>query len=124
MTEALIAAVNQQLSEAFSRSDAAGGAALYAEHAQLMPPNAPLLEGREAIGAFVQSLMDSGVASLQLATAELDIFGSMAVEVGRYESHDSNGDQVDVGKYVVIWRLVNGKWCLYRHIFNSDLPAH
>ena len=32
MAEALIAAVNQQFMEAISRSDAAGVAALYAEH--------------------------------------------------------------------------------------------
>jgi len=123
MAEALIAAVNQQFMEAISRSDAAGAAALYAEHGQLMPPNSELLEGHEAIRGYFESAIESGLGSVQLETSELDIYGSMAVEVGRYQLHEKNDNQIDVGKYIVIWQFVNGKWCLYRDIFNSDLPT-
>jgi len=115
--------VNQQFMEAISRSDAAGVAVLYAEHGQLMPPNSEVLKGRQAIGEYFESAIDSGLGSVQLETSELDIYGSMAVEIGRYQFHEKNDKQIDVGKYIVIWQFVNGKWCLFRDIFNSDLPT-
>jgi len=29
---------------------------------------------------------------------------------------------LDKGKYIVIWKKVDGEWKYYRDIFNSDLP--
>ena len=29
----------------------------------------------------------------------------------------------DTGKYVVVWRKIDGKWKAAADIFNSDLPA-
>ena len=122
MAQEEINAVIRDFVTAFSNSDAAGVAKLYCEHAQLIPPNSPPLQGHDAIQSFVQSAMDAGIAEVELETKELDIYGSVANEVGSYIFKDKDGAQKDAGSYVVIWQFVNGKWCLYRDILSSDIP--
>jgi hypothetical protein len=31
------------------------------------------------------------------------------------------GDLIDRGKYIVIWKLIQGEWKLHRDIWNSSL---
>ena len=40
-----------------------------------------------------------------------------------YELYDAENKMIDKGKYVVVWKPVNGEWKLFRDIFNSDMPA-
>lgn len=47
-----IAAGNTRFRETFGRGDAAGVAALYTTGGQLLPPNSPVIAGRDAIQAF------------------------------------------------------------------------
>ena len=34
-----------------------------------------------------------------------------------------DGELADRGKFIEIWRLVDGEWKITNDIFNSDLPA-
>jgi ketosteroid isomerase-like protein len=51
--------------------------------------------------------------------------GDMALDRGTYRlSVAPDGTkQVDTGKYVVVWRKVDGQWKAAADIINSDLPA-
>src|SRR6266568_7791407 len=53
-----IEAVNQAYGKAVANRDTAGVAALYASDAVLLPPNAPIANGRQAIAAVVQAYFD------------------------------------------------------------------
>jgi ketosteroid isomerase-like protein len=87
-----------------------------------MPEGSDAIKGRAAIQKFMQGVIDSGVASVSLTTLEKFGSGSTATEVGVYEMHDKAGKAVDHGKYLVLWRKVNGAWQLHRDIFNSSVP--
>jgi uncharacterized protein (TIGR02246 family) len=117
-----IAAANDEFMAAFGRGDAAGVAALYTEGAQLLPPNADVMAGQEAIQAFWQGAMGMGIQSAQLEIVEVEGHGDTAIEVSRY-TLGAGGQVLDRGKYIVVWKREGGQWKLHRDIFNSSMPA-
>jgi ketosteroid isomerase-like protein len=116
-------AANAKFTSLFSRGDAAAMAAAYTEGGQVLPPNSDVVTGNQAIQAFWQGLMDTGVKGVQLETVEAEGEGPTAYEVGRFTLSDASGEMIDTGKYVVIWKQQGGQWKLHRDIFNSSRPA-
>ena len=120
---AAIAAPIEQFMAAFSRGDAAGAAAVYTADAQVLPPNSDVITGQQAIQTFWQRAMDMGVKAVKLATVEVVGDGHTAYEVGQFTLQGAEGQVLDAGKYVVIWRQEAGQWKLHRDIWNSSRPA-
>src|SRR5919201_4630324 len=58
--------------------------AFYATDAVLMPPNHPIVEGRAAIQAFLQGLIDSGFNSIKLETTTIASADELAYGRGHY----------------------------------------
>ncbi len=116
-----IEAVNAQFMAALSQGDAAAMAGLYTEDAQQMPPNGEIVSGREALQTGFQALID-GKYEILLETTEVEGHGDTAHEIGKY-TMAIDGETVDEGKYIVIWKNVDGQWKLHRDIFNSNNPA-
>ena len=114
-----IEAANQAFMAAFAAHDAAALAGFYTEEGKLLPPNAPIMEGRAAIQAFWQAVMDMGIATAQLDILEVDALGNTAVEVSYFTLFLADGTVADQGKYIVEWKRVKGQWYLHRDIFNS-----
>jgi uncharacterized protein (TIGR02246 family) len=120
---AAIEAADKEFMAAFERGDAAGLAALYTEDGQLLPPNLDFMIGRDAIQAFWQGAMDMGITSAKIDIVEVEGHGDTAIEVSKYGLYGAGGQQLDKGKFIVIWKQVGGRWKLYRDIFNSSMPA-
>jgi ketosteroid isomerase-like protein len=118
-----IAAANEVFMQVFGRGDAAGLAALYTEDGQLLPPNAGFMTGKEAIQAFWQGAMDMGIKGAKLEIGEVEDHGETAIEVSKFTLSGEEGQVLDEGKYIVIWKRVGGQWKLHRDIFNSSKPA-
>jgi len=61
-----------------------------------------------------------------LTTVEVMAMGDMVCEIGEADVtfHPEGMDAFkDKGKYLVIWKNVDGAWKLYVDIYNSSLPA-
>ena len=43
--------------------------------------------------------------------------------MSRYELQDGDGQALDAGKFIVVWKREAGQWKLHRDIFNSSMPA-
>lgn len=121
VTEA-IATADQAFMAAFAAGDAARVAALYTTDGQLAPPNSDIVAGRDGIGGFWQAVMEMGLKSVKLETSELDEYGDTAIEQGRYQLADPEGNVADHGKYLVIWKRDGGDWKLHRDIWNTSVP--
>ena len=118
-----IEAANGKFMDAVSKGDAAGLAGLYTDDGMLMPPNADFMKGGEAIQGFFQTLIDMGIQEITLESSEVEGYGDTAIEVGMFTLKTAEGQVVDKGKYIVIWKKVGGEWKLHRDIFNSSMPA-
>ncbi len=115
--------VNQRLAEAVQKGDAAAAAALYTEDGKFLAPNADFFSGRDAIEGFFQAAIDGGIKGLNLSTLELEIQGDTAHEVGTYELVADGGVVADSGKFIVIWKRVDGTWRIHRDMINTSRPA-
>ena len=110
----------QKFVEAFTKGDAPGIAAMYAEGAKVMPPQSPLVQGRRPIQDLWQGLIDTG-AKISLSTTDVESRGDLAFEVGTYKLTFTDG-KVDTGKFIVVWKRQKDRWKLFADIWNSDLP--
>jgi len=120
-----IKAVSEQVINANNQGDAAATAAYYTEEAKRLPPNSPMIVGRENIQASIQAALDAGAGNLHITMIELSVSGDMAHEVGKYTLtiQPEEGEAIsDSGKYVTIWKRVNGSWKIDVLIFNSSIP--
>ena len=118
-----IVAADETFINTFNRGDAAGIAALYTENGQFLPPNSDFVTGRQAIQATFQGLMDMGIKAVKIETLEVEGYGDTASEVGRYTLEGEDGQVLDQGKFIVIWKQEAGQWKLHRDIINSSMPA-
>lgn len=116
-----IAAAAEKFLAALNSGDAAGVAMMYAEEGKIMPPNSEIFTGREAIQAFWKVPIDMG-AKAALKIVETEKHDDTAIDIGLYEISDANGQVLDKGKYVTIWKKVEGEWKMHRDIWNSNLP--
>lgn len=119
--EAILAA-EKRFVVAYNRGDAPALTAMYTRDGQIMPPNMELVAGQQALEALFQSFWAAGDTVIKLETVEAEGSGNIAYEVGRYLLSGKTGQVSDQGKYIVVWKKVDGQWKLYRDIFNSNMP--
>ena len=100
----------------------------YTADAAFMPPNLPPAHGQNAIrGAWTGFLGQFSSTDVTLTMDDVQQSGDLAVETGHYMAHlvpkGTTTSVTDSGKYVVVWKKIDGRWKIYRDIFNSDLPV-
>jgi ketosteroid isomerase-like protein len=64
-----------------------------------------------------------GIASAKIEIVEVEGHGDTAIEVSTFTLHAQGGEELDAGKFIVIWKRVGGEWKLHRDIYNSSVPA-
>ena len=92
----------------------------YVDNSVLMPPNKPLLRGRDALKAYYGAEVARG-GQLTMESEEVQGHGPLAYEAGIYSISYDNGGR-DRGKYLRVLRLMNGTWRTEKTIWSSDLP--
>jgi uncharacterized protein (TIGR02246 family) len=118
-----IKTVIQQLTEAFNAKDAGKAAALYTPEAVVMPPNKTLMRGRNFVEQYYTSRFGEGATDLELRPNEIKGSGTLAVAMGDYRlvlAPPSGPQRRDRGKFVWIFRELNGMWMIDGIIFSSD----
>jgi ketosteroid isomerase-like protein len=105
----------------FALNDTEGVAACYTEDAQMLVAHMKPIQGRAAIEAVLKFTGGQG-HTLEFQTAELDVHGTTAVELGRYIRRQSDGTTADHGKYIVVWKRIGEEWRIHRDMFNTNQP--
>lgn len=114
---------NRLWEQALARGDSAAMVVLYHSHALIYPPNQTMMNSRSDMGRMTAALPGMGIKNAKLTTTEVLGSNDLVVETGTYEMSDGT-KAVDRGKYIVVWKQENGRWRIYRDIWNSDMtPA-
>jgi ketosteroid isomerase-like protein len=97
---------------AAARKDYLGVAGFFTEDAKVLPPGAPIVSGRKAIGEFWRAALER--SDLAFKTTELEVAGDTAYEIGETDTGQAKA------KYLVVWlRCPDGRWRLHRDIWNN-----
>ncbi|KEO55385.1 YybH family protein [Thioclava pacifica] len=101
----------------------AAAQAIFTEDAVLLPPDGPMLTGRDAITAFWQPILDSPAHSLELELLHLDLLGDTAIETGTWAVSvpgDDGKDKQIGGKTLVVWKKgADGQWRMAQDMWNN-----
>ncbi|MBL4905453.1 MAG: hypothetical protein JKZ00_05490 [Flavobacteriaceae bacterium] len=117
-----IEAANMQFMTFYAANDSISLANLYTLDAKFMGDGAPSVTGRKNIQSNLSATMKSGVTSINLKT--IDVWGGENLITEEGEASLFVGEtEVYNGKYIVLWKKVDGEWKLFRDIFNSNSPA-
>jgi len=108
--------------ERYAANDAAGVAALYTEDAQLLPPDMEIVSGRAAIQEFVAKTNPPGGPAFEIATVETLVFGNYAHRQGSFKVKGPNGEALEAGKFIELWKKVDGQWLIYRDMWSANAP--
>jgi uncharacterized protein (TIGR02246 family) len=102
---------------AFKAGDASAIASLYADDALIHPANESPVRGRENLEAYF-AVSNGGPIDETLETVEIVISnaGDMAYEVGQ------TMNAAGAGKYLTIFRKINGKWVIAADTWSHDTP--
>jgi uncharacterized protein (TIGR02246 family) len=115
---------NHHFCAAAARGDAHAMASVYEPDAELLPPNAEAIRGREAIERFWQGGLEMGVRVVEFKMLRFEKADGLAYEVGRFTLSIDGDDglpTLDRGKYVVVLRRQpDGSWLRAVEIFNSN----
>jgi ketosteroid isomerase-like protein len=95
---------------------------LYADSSVFMPPNAPLLRGRDPLRSFYGDMIKRGATDFRLEPEEISGHGPIAYESGTYSVTYAGGGSRDRGKYLRVLRNMAGTWRAEKMIWSSDLP--
>jgi ketosteroid isomerase-like protein/mannose-6-phosphate isomerase-like protein (cupin superfamily) len=114
---------NADFGRAFAKADAKAVSEMYTASAKLFSPNAQIVEGRPAIEGFWKTVMESGITNVNLKTTEVESFGDTVVETGAATLYTKGDVIVDHGKYLVVWKRIEGAWKLHWDCWNSNDPA-
>ena len=128
VTEA-IAAKDQAFADALVAGDVATVASHYTNDAILLPPGGPRVEGATAIQETFASWIEVGgpPASMTLTSDDVTLTaaGDYAHAIGTWTMSGpapDGSEWSDNGKFVAVWKNVDGDWKMAADIWNSDNP--
>lgn len=118
-----IAKENKTFTDAFNKGDSIGAVMTYATDAKFMPPNQKAVSGRKNIQTTIAGFIKAGEMSLSINPVEVWGDEMMLTVEEEWFMTDKDGKEIDRGKALELWKMEDGKWKLFRDIFNSDLPC-
>jgi ketosteroid isomerase-like protein len=93
-----------------------------------LPPNAPAAQGKDAVRKEWETLfaLKDFTVKWNPTVVQVAESGELGYTSGTYSLTytDAKGGKVeDRGKYLEVWKKVDGKWKCYQDMYSSDLPA-
>lgn len=94
-------------------------AQLLDENVQLLPPNAPVIEGHGAAKAFYRELLEASAGTTKWDVRDVVVFTGYTYRQGIYETELPNGGST-YGKFIHLWKNHPSGWKLYRAMWSSS----
>ena len=116
----------QDLRTAFNAKDAAKAAALYSTTGVVMPPNKPIMRGRQFVEQYYKDRFAEGASDLELTVGDISGQGNLAYAAGDFRLNlvsDGKPARRDRGKFLWVFRETNNQWFIEYVIFSSDFAT-
>ena len=100
-----------------------------AEDAVLIPPNGPIIEGKEVFEALIKDMKktewDLGKPGRGVKTLEISASGDLAYDIGKYDivNKTPEGPIRSKGYFVTLYKKIEGQWKFMGQIWNNIEPT-
>ncbi|SHH30213.1 YybH family protein [Winogradskyella jejuensis] len=109
-------------SRAYMDGDIDGLVNMYTEDGKIFPNNLNILSGKTELKKYWNLPEDTKILHHKVTPSEVKIENDTAYDYGYYEGKTLTKDKKEVqwqGKYIIIWKKVNGDWKIYLDIWNN-----
>lgn len=116
----------EELRVAFNAKDPAKAAALYSTTGVVMPPNKPIMRGRQFVEQYYKDRFSEGASDLEIKAGDVSGQGTLAYASGDYRLNlvaDGKPSRRDRGKFLWVFRENNNQWMIEYVIFSSDFST-
>ena len=101
---------------------------LWTDDVIAMPPNEPMVAGKEAVRAWHQNLFDKYLLKQPMSPDEVEISGDWAlvrISASRTITPKAGGESTEdtLKAFSIFKRAADGTWKLHRCMWNSPLPG-
>jgi len=96
----------------------------YSQDGKIFPTGADIIEGHMAIKNRWTLAKGTKILSHKITPIEISVVDNIAYDYGYYQGTSSKNEVIDSwkGKYVIIWKKVEGDWKIYLDIWNRVDP--
>lgn len=114
--------IENQWADALNKKDIDALMALYADDAASLQDGAPTLRGKAAIQAQQEKDFAAPPKYASISFQTQDVYGTPdeVTEVGTSSMKDAAGKETGTGKYMAVFRKIDGRYKCIREIYNSD----
>lgn len=114
--------MNKTYGKRFTTDDSLFYLERYCKDAVVLGAQAPSVSGRDDIRKYFYNDGKNKEMTIELPAGSFYGNEEMVIEEGAYNFPDGKGGSFDKGKFIAIWKPEDGKWKLFREIWNSDNP--
>lgn len=112
--------MNKSYGDRFTNHDTSFYNERYCKDIMIMPEQMPQITGRDSVRLF--NYNGGNNKELRIVVTATGVYGGpeVVVEEGAYEFPDDKGGSLEKGKFIALWKQEDGKWKLFREIWNRD----
>lgn len=111
-----------QFTEAHITKDTAYLNNSFTDDARVFPPNSEIVTGKNAISQLNTDWVNYGIYEFKEVSTSIYGNEEYLIDEGNYHLRYGDDNVIDKGKYINIWKNVNGEWKIYSNIWNTNLP--
>jgi ketosteroid isomerase-like protein len=95
---------------------------LFTDDAISMGNDQEALVGKDAIRADMEANLSKRVEGNTSSFEVSEVFGTegLVTEIGVETNKNATGEVISTGKYMAVWKKVNGEYLVFRDIYNGD----
>jgi ketosteroid isomerase-like protein len=112
----------KQFTEAHITKDTAFLNNSFTEDAKIFPPNSDIVVGQKAIAQLNYDWVNYGIYEFKEETISFYGNEDYLIDEGSYYLRYGAENTIDKGKYINIWKNIEGEWKIYSNIWNTNLP--
>lgn len=113
---------NNQFTQAHITGDTSFLNNIFTRDARVLAPNSKIVTGRSAIALVNLAYINFGITEFREETTALYGNGDYLINEGTYFMKYGANNIIDKGKFINIWKKIDGDWRLYSNIWNTDIP--
>ena len=95
---------------------------IFTHDARVFPPNSEIVIAKKDISQLNTDWVNYGIYEFIEETTLFYGNQDYVIDEGSYYLRYGEENTIDEGKYINIWKNVNGEWKIYSNIWNTNLP--